>query len=208
MNKSLRFLGLCISSLMIVAFIGYVFLVAAKAQPEEVKCPCDYAQTIPKTQSCWTEPFDMDPLYNEIFDGEVLNICQVANGRLSPEPVVVLLNITTDGANVPDPAQCQITSFGNPECSNETINVVHTSLTPEEINACQCELLAYVTSLNEVGGLTVTGGPPSVCGNIRCTPAAVPTLNHWGMMITAGVLGLFAVIGLFVMRTRRRVAGG
>jgi len=36
----------------------------------------------------------------------------------------------------------------------------------------------------------------------------VPTLSQWGMVAMVGVLGLLAVIGLFVMRTRRTVAGG
>ncbi|MCH7519788.1 MAG: hypothetical protein IH964_12285 [Candidatus Dadabacteria bacterium] len=37
---------------------------------------------------------------------------------------------------------------------------------------------------------------------------SIPTLSGWGIITTAGVLGLLAVIGLFVMRTRRTVAGG
>ncbi len=39
-------------------------------------------------------------------------------------------------------------------------------------------------------------------------PRVIPTISQWGMIIMVGVLGLSAVIGLFVMRTRRTVAGG
>lgn len=37
---------------------------------------------------------------------------------------------------------------------------------------------------------------------------AIPTLSPWGMITIVVVLGLSAVIALFVMRTRRTVAGG
>ncbi len=40
------------------------------------------------------------------------------------------------------------------------------------------------------------------------TSPPIPTISQWGMIIMVGVLGLSAVIGLFVMRTRRTVAGG
>jgi hypothetical protein len=79
-------------------------------------------------------------------------------------------------------------------------------LTPAEVLACQCELLAYTTALNEVEGIDVGAGPPYTCLDVDCrqlvlTP--IPTLNEWGMIITAGVLGLLAVIGLFVIRRRK-----
>ncbi|MCH8014571.1 MAG: LPXTG cell wall anchor domain-containing protein [Candidatus Dadabacteria bacterium] len=35
---------------------------------------------------------------------------------------------------------------------------------------------------------------------------SIPTLNEYGMIITAGMLGLLAVIGLFVMRRRKVTA--
>ena len=155
MYKSLRFIGLCVSLLVFVALLGYVFLVAAKAQPEEVQCPCDYSQTIPKTQSCWTDPFETEPIYVEIFADELLTSCQISNNDFD---ATTRMDILTSA--------CQIALDGNPGC--DSASVLHTLLTPEQVNACQCELLAYVTSLNEVEGITVTGGPPYVCGNIDC----------------------------------------
>ena len=45
-------------------------------------------------------------------------------------------------------------------------------------------------------GLTCTINEPCTCP----PPPPIPSLNQWGMVIMAAVLGLFAVIGLFVMR--------
>jgi hypothetical protein len=62
---------------------------------------------------------------------------------------------------------------------------------------------------------TVGGGAPcDFAFHLYCfeqpqlLPATIPTLSQWGMITMVGVLGLLAVIGLFVMRTRRTVAGG
>jgi len=52
-----------------------------------------------------------------------------------------------------------------------------------------------------------SGDPPYECENVDCTlPTSVPTLSGWGLITTAGVLGLLAMIGLFVMRRRKAVA--
>ena len=80
------------------------------------------------------------------------------------------------------------------------------TLTPEELKACQCELLAYTTALNEVEGITVSGGPPYVCGDVDCrqkvlTP--IPTLSEWGLISLAVVLGILGLVGFMVMRRRK-----
>jgi len=205
MYKSLRFIGLCVSLLVFVALLGYVFLVAAKAQPEEVKCPCDYSQAIPKSQSCWTEPFERGPTYTEIFDGTQLLGCQI-NAFSDEETPDASMTVTTAAANSPDAPTCETLSNNPiPECDSVSGFVVHTSLTPEEVNACQCELLAYVTSLNEVEGITVNGGPPYTCGDVDCSPppiitTPIPTLNEWGLLAIAGLLGL---VGFMVIRRRK-----
>ena len=100
--------------------------------------------------------------------------------------------------------RCRISVRNQAGCGSDGL-VEFTSLTPAELKACQCELLAYTTALNE-GGITVSGGPPYECGNVDCrqlVPSPIPTLNEYGMIITAGVLGLLAVIGLFVIRRRK-----
>ena len=79
-------------------------------------------------------------------------------------------------------------------------------LTPEELKACQCEFAAYATALNEVDGISVSSGPPYACGDADCsppvTPTSIPTLNLWGLIAMAGILG---IVGFMVMR-RRKVA--
>ena len=108
--------------------------------------------------------------------------------------------------------ECRIDTINQGDCDAQSFESI--DLTPEQVKACQCELLAYVTALNEVDGIEVSGGPQYECFDVDCRPTPpiitppIPTLNEWGMIITAGVLGLLAVIGLFVMRTRRTVAGG
>ncbi len=103
-------------------------------------------------------------------------------------------------------ASCNILVSGLSNCTNQEIR--ERPITSEEVLACQCELLAYTTALNEVAGISVFNGPPYECGNVNLRtcqglPAPIPTLNEWGMITTAGVLGLLAVIGLFVIRRRK-----
>jgi len=88
-----------------------------------------------------------------------------------------------------------------PSCITESEDFI---LTPEEVIACQCELQAYVTALNDVDGITVSGGPPYACGDVDCpspiitTP--IPTLSEWGLIAMAGILG---IVGYLVIRRRK-----
>jgi len=100
---------------------------------------------------------------------------------------------------------CQIINLVEEDaCVAESVQPFN--LTSAEVKACRCELLAYTTELNEVMGISVAPEPPYECFDVDCrqkvlTP--IPTLNEYGMIITAGVLGLLAVIGLFVIRRRK-----
>ena len=49
-------------------------------------------------------------------------------------------------------------------------------------------------------GLECTRGNPC-----ECPPPPIPTLNQWGMIIMVGLLGLFALIALRIMRRRNEV---
>ncbi len=124
------------------------------------------------------------------------------NQKAPPDPpttIVLEVNERTTSCTL------QASTIIPSECTPQgDVNI--TTLTDKQVKACQCELLAYTTALNEVAGIEVSGGPPYECGNVDCrqkvlTP--IPTLNEYGMIITAGVLGLLAVIGLFVMRRRK-----
>jgi len=204
MNKSLRFTGLCVSSLVFVALIGYVFLIAAKAQPEEVKCPCEYAQTIPKTLSCWTETPPANPMYEEFKNDEtgLTEECSL-NVNLPDDPTTFLSVSTAESGNQSSPT-CFALVDDRQAC--DSVFVVEIEMTPEEEKACQCELLAYVTSLNEVDGITVSGGPPYTCGDVDCrqlAPAPIPTINQWGLIAMAVVLGFIGIVGFMIIRRRK-----
>jgi len=109
--------------------------------------------------------------------------------------------VIRDGEGIiPQPISCSIINQDpfNPNCVVASTGPIN--LTPEELKACQCELLAYTTALNEVAGISVTGGPPYVCGNVDCGPPTIPTLNEWGLLAMAGILGL---VGFMVIRRRK-----
>jgi hypothetical protein len=93
--------------------------------------------------------------------------------------------------------------------------------------SCTCPTPPPICCVGSIGGVCAPAGPCSieecpgsqsspVCDGsnegVSCTcptpPSAIPTLNQWGMIIMAGVLGLFAVIGLFVMRRGSVVKAG
>ncbi len=191
MNNSLRYIGLCVSSLVFVALLGYVFLVAAKAQPGPVQCPCDY-DIVPKTLSCWLLPYPDQPVAKD-----TQPICSVTN--FLPEGPAISLG--TDNPN----NTCGILVPETPSCSPQIV-IEHLNLTPEELKACQCEYKAYVTALNDVEGISVLGGPPYTCQNVDCrqlTPAPIPTLSEWGLIAMAGTLG---IIGFMVIRRRKATA--
>jgi len=226
MIVSLRIMhfGFLISVMVAVLIIGNTQ--DASAQTNTVECPCDF-ESVPMTTGCWTEPFAMGPPPNRLpeFTEEVGGQdCGTFNASEEPDGMTIIdppalstavAHLTSIGVSAP--------AGGVTQCSRQIIGAINdcdavsisvSDISPEEVLACQCELLAYTTALNE-SGISVSGGPPYVCGNVNLRtcqglpplPEAIPTLNEWGMITTAGVLGLLAVIGLFVMRTRRTVAG-
>jgi len=212
MIVSLRIMnfGFLISVMVAVLIIGISR--DATAQGNEVECPCDF-QSVPMTTGCWTEHTTTGPVYADLTGGAdvpLIRQCSVDNVRIGEMFVVAAIRFSViDRQGGDDSSACNIISLALNNCS-QTTSVLEQPITPEEVLACQCELLAYTTALNE-GGISVSGGPPYVCGNVdlrTCQglpplPEAIPTLNEWGMITTAGVLGLLAVIGLFVMRRRK-----
>jgi hypothetical protein len=56
MNKSVRIIGLCVSFTVFVALLGLLASTYVAAQPEEVKCPCDFG-SVQMTPGCWVEQF-------------------------------------------------------------------------------------------------------------------------------------------------------
>ncbi len=179
------------------------FLVISPKLYAQVECPCDY-EAVPKDQACWIDPFLSDPTYfnRPIKEGPVL--CDLT--QFTFEPQIAFMSLFADAQDEGTNLVCGTFSSSGVICGNQ--NMVVEDLTPEEFKTCQCELLAYTTALNEVAGISVSGGPPYQCRNVRCgqLPTPIPTLNEWGMITTAGVLGLLAVIGLFVMRRRKATA--
>jgi len=202
MIGSLRIMnfGFLISVMVAVLIIGRSL--DASAQTQGVECPCNY-EKVPKDKACWTEPFSSQPGYKEVGTPEGAVFCELR------QPVTnAIIELAVFDATQSKPAESstctvQLPAENGGECGPQTQKVE--PLTPEEVKACQCELLAYVTALNEVDGIMVSGGPPYDCIDVNCTVVLtpIPTLNEYGMIITAGVLGLLAVIGLFVMRRRK-----
>jgi len=198
MIVSLRIMhfGFLISVIVAVLIIGIAR--EATAQGNEVECPCDF-DSVRMTPGCWTDQREGDPQY-EIFgtanDGE----CQL--GNLGGIPITLMAVQRGSSEDL-----CAIRVRALTDCDAPSFTEI--PITPEEVKACQCELLAYTTALNEVADIEVSGGPPYECGDVDCRPvilSPIPTLNEWGMIITAAVLGLLAVIGLFVIRRRKAVA--
>ena len=208
MKKSVKFVSSCIKYLVFVAFIGYLSINAIEEEPAlaqtDVVCPCNFDALVPKTSACWKEPFAGAGAARYInaqsvcitratnfTDGQPRTAIEAPPGRK--------LHNGTPG--------CVVEISSNPNCG-PTTNIDEFNLTPEELKACQCELLAYTTALNEVAGIEVSGGPPYVCGDVdvrTCQglpplPEPIPTLNEYGMIITAGILGF---IGFMVIRRRK-----
>jgi len=206
MKGSLRIthFGFLISVIVAVLIIG--ISLDASAQGNEVVCPCDF-ESVPMTTGCWTDSFETEEVEYSVKDQG--RSCSTKHDQTLLNPVRRNRISMGVGIAIPDVqiSICVITEINQDECGAVATDM--TDITPEEVLACQCELLAYTTALNEVAGISVSGGPPYECGNVDCrqkvlTP--IPTLNEYGMIITAGVLGLLAVIGLFVIRRRKAVA--
>ena len=140
----------------------------------QVECPCDF-ELVPKETECWIEPFQGSPNYRaEDF------ICLVSNACGDEEECQALIALQVEEASASFPSKCFIRSVNVAGCGPSQ---PAQELTPEELRACQCELLAYTTALNEVAGISVTGGPPYECMDVECAPIEstnVPTLSEWG----------------------------
>ena len=151
--------------------LGYAFLLAARAQPIKVECPCPIEQ-VKKTPECWNEP-NGGPGFVVLPETPTTQLRCFLSDRESP-PFTKTAQISVFAGHPSDPlttAQCRITYTGpEPFCGpNEDPPLgTHQDLTPEELKACQCELQAYVTALNEVEGISVSGGPPYTCGDVQC----------------------------------------
>ena len=108
----------------------------------------------------------------------------------------------TDGSKTCMITQVQIP----PPCEVQTGPELE--LTPAEVLACRCELLAYTTALNEVAGISVEvqGGPPYECFDVDCrqvVPSPIPTFNQWGLIALAVVLGIVGIVGFMVIRRKK-----
>jgi len=179
------------------------FLVISPKLYAQVECPCNF-NAVPKDTDCWEEcdGCNGDPVFKPCtlegcLDGDE-NSCLLFQ-FISQAPAAELGIFKADSGTL----TCGVFNFDEESCL--VSDQIEQPLSEAEFAACQCELAAYVTALNE-GGITVSPDPPYECGNVDCrqkvlTP--IPTLNEYGMIITAGVLGLLAVIGLFVIRRRK-----
>jgi len=166
------------------------FLVISPKLYAQVECPCDF-ESVPLTPECWNDPFQGDPDYTETEDS-----CDVRN---SGRGRAIVLFLDLSGAMM----RCGInTRRVGDACGPGVSNI---PLTPEEVKACQCELLAYTSALNEVEGIEVSGGPPYECFDVDCRELVlipIPTLSEWGLIAMAGILG---IVGFMVIR-RSKVA--
>jgi len=204
MKGSLRIMhfGFLISVIVAVLIIGKSLEISAHAQ--DVVCPCDF-EAVPMTTGCWSPPNLTGATYlEEIIDEggqQVLQVCSAFNDSRSQARTAGVIKYPEPGTGV-----CVISAPPGPCDPDGNVGKVKIPLnSTEELRACQCELLAYVTALNE-GGIMVSGGPPYECFDVDCrqmvlTP--IPTLNEWGMIATAGVLGL---VGFMVLRRRKATA--
>jgi len=181
------------------------FLLISPKLYAQVTCPCNF-DTVPKTTECWVDPFSPDapddqPTYiNE--EDNARGLCGANNDVSSGGRRAI--SIETRQQTELEARSCGIVGIQVPPACGPQI--FHTDLTPEELKACQCELLAYVTALNDVDGITVSGGPPYTCGDVDCRTATlspIPTLSEWGLIAMAGVLG---IVGYLVIRRRKVTA--
>jgi len=196
MKGSLRIMhfGFLISVIVAVLIIGKSL--DATAQGREVVCPCDF-ESVPMTTGCWVEPYGDDPDYIDLeLEDPNTTICRTGQIRDEGDIIETDLGVEDNTQDPDKPSFCFIELQMLTDCNAEGGKTI---ITPEQVKACQCELLAYTTALNEVDGISVSPEPPYECFDVDCqqkvlTP--IPTLNEYGMIITAGVLGLLAVIGL------------
>jgi len=186
----------------LLGFLTPILNQGAAAQDDG--CPCDFDAN-PKTEECWVDPYpNPDIPLNFSSDiaippasGEVC-IILVQQDVTNPQGPFSNLNVEFDGEEF----NCQSIAQNVPATC--ITNQLIVSLTQAEFEACQCELQAYATALNQVDGISVSGGPPYICSPVGCEAGnpltVIPTLNQWGMIIMAGFLGLISLF--FILRRR------
>ena len=140
MKDSLRIMhfGLLISVIVAVLMIGIA--PETTAQGNEVECPCDF-DSVRMTQGCWTDGTMGDPLYIEIDEDTPPKLdCFLMNDTSGTDKFVQLR--ATDSEQLGE--FCTTFVVNDSDCGN--INIIDLNLTPAQVLACQCELLAYVAS--------------------------------------------------------------
>ncbi len=180
------------------------FLVISPKLYAQVECPCDF-DVVPKTTGCWADQYPNPPIYHDMTDITNRNFCETLNFRNEPRVRQIGFGVGGGTVQPSSPSFCSILVFNLDDCFAR-LAIFHDDITPEEVRACQCELLAYTTALNEVDGIEVTGGPPYVCGDVDCRPvilSPIPTLSEWGLIAMAGILG---IVGYLVIRRRKVTA--
>jgi len=153
------------------------FLVISPKLYAQVECPCDYFASVPMTTGCWSDTFLSQVSYGEVGIGPRC----AAEVRDSGQTFRLLVISVGDGLGEAESCEVFFTTpvpFPNVGCEPSSTLVF--DLTPEQVKACQCDLLAYTTALNEVAGITVLPDPPYECFDVDCrqkvlTP--IPTLN-------------------------------
>jgi len=174
------------------------FLVISPKLYAQVECPCNF-ESVPKDTDCWVIPFNADfPIYGENLP--VDGLCHLFSLAIEPSDATQLIVDT-------DQSECHIinTPFKE-ECIVASSSAFN--LTPEQLMACQCELLAYTTALND-GGISVSPGPPYECMDVDCrqvVPSPIPTFNQWGLIALAVILGIIGIVGFMVIRRRKATA--
>lgn len=176
-------------------------LIIAPKLYAQVECPCNF-RDIPMTDVCWTSnqvPFI--PAFSSPITDPPNSDCQLQSLTASGPSAVLIVREAGVGGNVNECVMAQQAVACGP-----IIDIQGIELTPAELIACQCELQAYSTELNDIDGISVIPGPPYLCGNVDCTPppppapAQVPTLSEWGLVTMAAILG---IIGFMVIRGRK-----
>jgi len=188
------------------------FLVISPKLYAQVVCPCDY-DVVPKTLECWNQAQGDDRFWSVQVGDEGEQNCDLVLGLFPGRgggTIFVSMNLHTMGIN-----QCEVKITDSQEACGLPLEIDFNNITPEEVKACECDLLAYVTELNNVDGITVSGGPPYECSTppVECAPpptqppvANVPTLSGWGLLSLAVVLGILGIAGFMVMRRRKVTA--
>ena len=164
----LRIIGLCVSLSVFVACgtDDQTPLPEGEAGIDP-DCPCRYARFFPKTEECWVTPFpNADTPIQFMFSttpstspGGDCTIHQIEQVVLTENPTEILLRARQTGPD--DPGSCFLGQQGLAgACFGDTVTRFTTE---KEFANCQRDLERYATELNNVAGISVSGGPPYIC---------------------------------------------